>query len=45
MTVSNSVPLLEKSLFLFHKPKPTSQLNPEKAESIHRLQDDIDLFC
>lgn len=31
--------------FLFHKPKPTSQLNPEKAESIRRLQDDIDLFC
>ena len=36
---------LGKSLFLFPKPKPTSQLNPEKADSICRPRDYIDLQC
>lgn len=36
---------LGKSLFLFRKPKPTSQLNPEKAELICRPRDYVDLQC
>ena len=34
--------LLRKSFFLFPRPKPTSQLNPEKAGSIGRPKDYID---
>lgn len=36
---------LGKSFFLFPKLKPTSQLKPEKAESICRPRDYIDLQC
>lgn len=45
MDASDAAPLLGKELLFSPKPKPTSQLNPEKAGSICRPRDYIDLQC
>lgn len=45
MLASDAVSLLRKEPLFLPKPKPTSQLKPEKAESICGPQDDTDLQC